>query len=96
MIIDVLGLDFEVIETPVIEHGSNEIGRVDHIKQKIYLLDSLTKEIKKVVLVHEILHSIFEQLGFNEEHDNEHLIDCLAKSIIQIFSKNKDFTSFLL
>ena len=86
--IKILAQTFDIIEKPVIELGQPLLGQVDHVKNKIYLFSELPNERKKVVLIHEILHSIFEQLGFNDEHDNEHLIDCLATSLYQVVKDN--------
>lgn len=92
--INILGLNFHIKEVDCIEHGSLDIGRIDHINQIIYLKKGMSKERKKVVLIHEALHSIFQQLGFSEEHDDEHLIDCLAKSIDDLLRNNDNLISF--
>lgn len=90
MKIKILNLDFEVIEKECIEHGQNLIGQTLHFEQKIYILKSLSDERKKIVLLHEILHSILEQLGFEEKHDDEHLIQSLATAVYQVFKVNQD------
>ncbi|MCM1259665.1 MAG: hypothetical protein NC182_01815 [Prevotella sp.] len=87
--IKILNLEFEIREVECISHGGSQIGEINHIDQVILLKKGLSEERKKIVLLHEILHSIFEQLGFAEEHDNEHLIDSLASSIYQILNDNK-------
>lgn len=85
----ILNLYYEIIETDVIDNDNDVLGRINYITQKIYIKKGLTKEHKKIVLLHEILHSILQQLGFDEEHDNEHLIDSLSTAIYQVFNDNK-------
>lgn len=89
MKLKVLNLEYDVIEVPTIEHGSLEIGRVNHLEQKIFIKAGLSNERRKVTLIHEAIHSIFQQLGFNEEHDNEHLISSLATALYQVLNDNK-------
>ena len=88
--IKILSMEYEVKEVDNIEHGSDEIGRIQHLDNLILIKRGINEERKKVVLIHEIIHAIFEQLGFSEEHDNEHLINSLANSIYQVFTSNKD------
>lgn len=88
MKIKILNLEFEVIEKECIEHGSTLIGQILHLEQKIYMLKSLSEERKKIVLIHEILHSVLDQLGFEAQHDDEHLIQSLATSLYQVFKNN--------
>lgn len=47
MKIKIVGLTFDVVEVECIEHGSAEIGRIDHLNQKIYIKKGLSKERKK-------------------------------------------------
>lgn len=89
--IKILNLEFEIKEVECISHGGSQIGEINHLDQVIFIKKGLSEERKKIVLLHEILHSIFEQLGFMEEHDNEHLIDSLASSIYQILNDNTIF-----
>lgn len=89
MKVKVLNLDFEIIEVPVIEHGSDLIGRIEHLNQKIFIQKDISEERKKIVLLHEILHSIFQQLGFVDQHDDEHLINSLSSAFYQVLKDNK-------
>ncbi len=92
MKIKIVGLTFDVVEVECIEHGSAEIGRIDHLNQKIYIKKGLSKERKKVVLLHEAIHCILEQFGFESEHDDEKLICTLSTVICQWIDDNKLFS----
>ena len=87
--IKILGEIFEVTEVDVIEEDFNILGQVNHTKNVIYLKSDLPDDKKKVTLIHEILHVIFEELGFVNEHDNEHLVKSLSESIYQVFTENQ-------
>lgn len=85
----------EIIEPEIIEPGTIKLGEVNHLENLIKICSSIPEDKKKIVLLHEIFHVIFQQLGFDEEHDNEHLIDCLANSFYQVLKDNpKLFTFF--
>lgn len=85
----ILNLDYKIVEESVIDNNNDLLGRINYIDQIIYIKSTLSKEHKKIVLLHETLHSILQQLGFDEEHDNEHLIDSLSTAIYQVLQDNK-------
>lgn len=87
--IKVLSQTLTIIEEPNIEFGESLVGQIDHVKGNIYICSLMPIEKKKVVLIHEALHSIFEQLGLNEKHDDEQLINTLATSIYLLYTENK-------
>lgn len=92
--VKVLNLTFQIAEKDVIEFGSTLVGQIDHIKQEISLLKHMKEERKKKVLIHEILHSVLEQLGFQEEHQDEQLINCLSTAIFQLMLDNPELFTF--
>lgn len=86
--VKIFGETYEVIEQEIIDNVVEKIGLIDHMQNKIYIKKSLSEDKKKVTLIHEILHGILSQLGFDDEHDNEHLIDSLSTAIYQVFKSN--------
>lgn len=91
MEIKILGEKYTVKEVDLIDYDAGTFGQIDHIKNVIEIKKDIPAEKKKVTLLHEILHAIFQQLGFDEEHDDEHLIKSLSASLIQVFTENKLF-----
>ena len=89
----IFNLKFTILEVEEIYNDNDVLGRINYIKQTIYLKSKLSYERKKIVLLHEILHCIFELLGFNEEHENEPLIDSLSTAIYQVLITNKSIFS---
>lgn len=84
--IKILSQEFEVIED---EHLLNEFGYIDFEKNKIVIKSGLSEDRKKITLMHETLHAILQQLGFTQENDNEHLIDSLATSLLEVLKQNQ-------
>jgi hypothetical protein len=66
------------------------LGQIDYTKQTIKLEDKMNVECEKVTLLHEIMHGVFYQLGFDSECTNEHLIQSIATALYQVLSENKD------
>ena len=87
--VKVLSQEYVIKHVDVIDKDTTVLGMINHIENTIYIKNNLPPEKEKVTLIHEILHAIFEQLGFDDEHDNEHLIKSLSTAIYQVFQSNK-------
>lgn len=61
-------------------------GQINYASCEIRLNRSLPKEAMEETLVHEILHGIFVHLGYNEEAQNEQMIQALANALNQTFT----------
>lgn len=86
--INILGLTYTIEEVEQVDKNQRMFGEVDYVTQTIKIEKGLTKEKKVNVLIHEVLHAIFERLNFQKENENEHLIDCLTLAIYQILNDN--------
>ena len=85
--INIMGLDYDILEVDVIERGTNICGQIDHIEQVIKIGKDLKCDRKEQTLVHEVVHGILEQLGYMELHDNEQLVQSLAVALHQTFKQ---------
>lgn len=83
--INILGIEYNVLEQNIIESNPELMGMIDTHLQKIYLKSNLSEDVKNQTLLHEIIHAIFQQLGFIE---NEQVIQQLATSIYRVFKEN--------
>ena len=88
-VVKVLSQEYVIKHVDVIDKDTTVLGMINHIENTIYIKNNLPPEKEKVTLIHEILHAIFEQLGFDDEHDNEHLIKSLSTAIYQVLHGNK-------
>jgi len=84
----ILNLKYIVIEVESINDNPDLLGWTNHIEQTIKIRRDLSEDRKKVVLLHEVLHCIFQQLGFIDEHDNEQLIESLSTAFYQVLIDN--------
>lgn len=88
-VVKVLSQEYVIKHVDVIDKDTTVLGMINHIENTIYIKNNLPPEKEKVTLIHEILHAIFEQLGFDDEHDNEHLLKCLSTALYQVLQGNK-------
>lgn len=92
--IKIMSQSYDIEQLETIELGAIKLGEVNHLENLIKICSTIPEDKKKIVLLHEIIHVIFQQLGFDEEHDNEHLIDCLANSLYQVLKDNPKLFTF--
>lgn len=87
--VTVAGIDYEVaeVETVIIGSNSDYAGSVSYSNGKIELLKELPKTRKEQVLVHEMLHAVFYEAGY-EEHEEE-MISRLGVVLYQVLKDNK-------
>ena len=88
--LNILGLIYEVERVPYVCRDEYRLGQIDFVSQKISIDESISLEKAHVVLLHEILHGIFEGLGFNEECQNESMIQGLATALHQCLIANPE------
>ncbi|MCL2182962.1 MAG: hypothetical protein FWB85_05775 [Chitinispirillia bacterium] len=81
--VNILGLRYTVRHVPYIERDVFRAGQIDHEKQEIKVLDSLTAEHSEVTLLHEVVHGILAHLKCWEEHNDEKLVQGLAIGLHQ-------------
>ena len=92
--IDILGVKYQIVKRPLMRERSCW-GEIDYLNQRIEIEEALAAEKLNIVLMHEILHGIFETLGFADENANEHLVQSLATAIYKVFVDNKDTLNFI-
>lgn len=79
------GLVYEIVEVPngkqvfYNEDGETRIGLTSYIEQRIYLLDSQSKERKMKTLRHELTHVFIEAHAvYRDSYDNESVCDIVG------------------
>lgn len=86
--INILGLTYTIEEVEQVDKNTRLFGEINYVDQTIKLEKGLSEEKKLNVLLHEIIHAVFEQLNFEKENENEHLIQSLANALYQILKSN--------
>ena len=63
-------------------HGNDIAGQVTHDMEQVQLDASLPKRSQHVTVMHEMLHTIFQQAGQREWYGNEAMLDCIAYGLV--------------
>ena len=85
--INILGIDFKVKQVEVIDESNEGIteGKLLYSQGVILLKKSLPLDIKRQVLVHEVVHAILIQIGRNDLSDDETFVQTLAIAVDNTF-----------
>lgn len=81
------------------QEGSNGeviryLGYHDSNTSEINIFSKLPPQKKGAVVIHEILHAILENAGFEGEHP-EPLIDTIAYGILDLLRQNPNFVDYI-
>lgn len=71
-------------------------GNVSYSNQLISIRNTMPERRQPVVLLHEIVHALFETTGHIDHCDDENLIQCLAYGFSTILRANPDLVRYLL
>ncbi|GGP16247.1 ImmA/IrrE family metallo-endopeptidase [Oceanobacillus neutriphilus] len=82
----VAGINYEIKEVDGLAEEHNLGGQILYEKGIIKIDSSMCKDKKEQVLVHEILHSIFNEAGYNEQ--DEDMVNRLGIVLYQVFKDN--------
>ena len=79
------GKTYSVKETDLLPLGRDYTGEIDYENQVIYIRPA-NSERMEATLLHEMLHAIFDHLGYTE-HNEKH-IDELANALHMVITDN--------
>lgn len=88
MKIRILGIDYSVREVQLINDDDTIMGLCRYQANEILIKKGLSDADKKITLIHEILHAVLGQLGFENENDNENMIKSLSTSLYLVLEEN--------
>ncbi|GAW63414.1 hypothetical protein FC65_GL000663 [Ligilactobacillus acidipiscis DSM 15836] len=86
MNIKVGGIHYEIFEKEIVENDPNEYGVCVYADNHIEIKSGLSDERKTQTLIHELLHAIFFEAGY-EDHD-EKMVDQLSLVLNQVLKEN--------
>ena len=64
------------------DDGGRIAGNVTHDAEQIQLDTALAKRSQHITVMHELLHTIFQQAGQREWYKEEGLLDCIAYGLV--------------
>lgn len=82
--------DLDVISKDEDKDSKFEFGLCEYSNLKISVKKIDQPVIKKVVIVHELLHSFFYSAGYEPENE-ETIVEVLSSKIIEFLKENKEF-----
>ena len=82
------GIIYDVVETDRLHSGNNYTAEINYRKSVIEISSNLSKQRKHRDFLHEIIHGIYDNLGYTE-HD-EKVIDELAGALYQVIIDNPE------
>jgi Zn-dependent peptidase ImmA (M78 family) len=87
--VKVAGVEYQVKEVPFveIEHNRNYQGACRYSESTIEILNSLSKDRKEQVFVHELLHAIFNEAGYNDHEED--MVNRLGIILHQVLKDNR-------
>ena len=89
--IDLLGVDITVNEVDVVCKEEPMRGMYDYLAATIKLDQNMPISMKNNVLVHELLHAMFDLLGYEDLRDDEQKVQAIATALNQLFQQDVFF-----
>lgn len=89
--INLLGIDITVNEVDVVCKEDPMRGMYDYLTATIKLDRNMPVSMKNNVLIHELLHAMFDLLGYEELRDDEQKVQAIATALNQLFQQDVFF-----
>lgn len=91
--IDILGVIYTVEEVEVVNKDEPRKGEINFLTNRIKIDKELPESAKEQVLMHEILHAIFDLLGLHELSEDEQKVQSIATALHLLFKSQTIFSS---
>lgn len=89
--------EYEVLECEQIKSDKGEDcwGLQDTFNHKIMVSSKIKPDRQKVVLIHELLHALYELQGLPRKAEEEHVVTCLAPVLFQVLKENPELSTYM-
>lgn len=91
--INILGIQYQVYEADCVNRTIPRRGEIDYEKATICIDRNMPTALKEQVLLHEILHAIFDALGMDDVGGDERAVQSLATALYCVFGTKVTFSS---
>lgn len=85
--INLLGVEIAVKETDVVNKYEPRKGEYDYLTATIMLDKNMTVSMKNNTIMHEILHAMFDLLGYDDLRDDEQKVQAIASALSELFQQ---------
>lgn len=92
MTVNILGIPYEIIEVDTINKGVRTFGEIDYSNQIIKLEKGMGKQYREQTILHEVVHGIFEGLGYDALNADEEKVQGIASALYQVLSSQAIFS----
>ena len=90
--INILGLNYTIEEVDTVNKFEPRKGEINYLSNEIRLDKNMPEDLKNQVLMHEILHAVFELLGMRELAEDEDKVQSIATALHLVFSTQTIFS----
>ena len=92
IMINILGIPYELCEVDVIDKNVHLVGQINYQEQKIQIEKGLGEDYRKQTIMHEVLHGIFEALGYDDINADEQKVQSISSALHQVFGSQITFS----
>lgn len=85
----ILATEYKVEEVEQIDKYQRLLGQIEYAEQIIKIDKNISEDMKKETLIHEILHGVFEKLGYEELNDDEQKVQSISSTLYLVLKENK-------
>ena len=92
--IKIMGIPFKIVEKAVVCKGESGItrGAIDFSNDTIEIDEELSAERKEQVIIHEVIHAIFDLIGDEELTKDERTVQSLSAALYCVIKENNLFS----
>lgn len=91
--INILGVIYEVQEVDVVNKVEPRRGEINYLTNVIRIDKNMPETLKEQVLMHEILHAVFDLIGLDELGEDEEKVQSIATALHHVFATQTIFSS---
>lgn len=91
--INILGVIYTIEEVDTVNKTNPRRGEINYLTNEIKIDKNMPETLKRQVLMHEILHAVFDLLGLDDLGEDEKMVQSIATALHQVFSAQTIFSS---
>lgn len=92
--VKILGLTYRITEVECVNKEELRRGEINFLTNEIRIDQSLPEDLKGQVLIHEVLHAIFDLLGYEDLCSDENKVQGIATALHQVLKENQSLFLF--
>ena len=86
--VNILGVTYTVEEVDTVNKTSPRRGEINYLTNELKIDKNMPISLKEQVLMHEILHAVFDLIGLDKLAEDEKKVQSIATALHHVFSYN--------